>query len=180
MPVLAIVALAVSVGLSNFGASVGIGIAGIDRRSRRRLLASFWVFETGMPLVGLIIGHAIAGPLGSSGRWISGGLLVAVGAAVIINGRREVEHEWRQVSVTQALAAGLLLSIDNLVAGFALGAHHVGIVVAVVVLGAVSVAMAAGGFELGRRLNERLAVLAELIGGLVLIAIGIAVLAGWL
>ena len=80
--VLAMVALllvAVSLGLSNFAASVGIGAAGVDARTRLRVGVIFGVFEAGMPIVGLLLGHGLASSLGHAARWIGAGLLIATG-----------------------------------------------------------------------------------------------------
>ena len=73
---------------------------------------------------------------------------------------------------------GLALSIDNLAVGFALGTYHLNVAVAAIVIGAVSVAMSLLGLELGSRIGARAADRGELIGGVVLIAVGIALAAG--
>ena len=73
----------------------------------------------------------------------------------------------------QLVVTGIALSIDNLAVGFALGTYHVGIVVAAVTMGVVSVAMSLLGLELGDRLGARTGEWGELLGGLVLIAVGV-------
>ena len=45
--------VAVSLGLSNFAAAVGIGVSGIDARTRLHVGVIFGLFETGMPILGL-------------------------------------------------------------------------------------------------------------------------------
>lgn len=82
------------------------------------------------------------------------------------------------MSTNGLLVTGLALSIDNLAVGFALGAYHVSVVLAAVVIGAVSVALSLIGLELGSRLGTRTGERGELIGGLVLIGVGIAIAAG--
>ncbi len=81
---------------------------------------------------------------------------------------------WRLV------VSGLALSLDNLVVGFALGAYHVGLVAAALVIGVVSVAMSLAGLEAGARLGARLGRRASLTGGGMLAAVGIVIAAGWL
>jgi putative Mn2+ efflux pump MntP len=78
------------------------------------------------------------------------------------------------------LVTGLALSIDNLAVGFALGAVPVSLPVAVIVIGAVSVTLSLVGLELGHRLSTRIGGRGEILGGLVLIGVGIAVAAGLL
>jgi len=75
------------------------------------------------------------------------------------------------------LVTGIALSIDNLAVGFALGTYHVDLAVAALVIGAVSVALSLIGLELGARIGTRTGQRGELLGGLILIAVGIAVAA---
>ena len=51
----------------------------------------------------------------------------------------------------QLLVTGIALSIDNLAIGFALGAYHVNLAAAAVIIGAVSVTLSLIGLELGDR-----------------------------
>lgn len=76
------------------------------------------------------------------------------------------------------IVTGIALSVDNLAVGFALGTFQVSLPVAVIVIGAVSVTLSLIGLELGQRLGARTGDRGELLGGLVLIGVGIAVAAG--
>src|ERR1035437_32581 len=79
------------------------------------------------------------------------------------------------VGIGRLLVTGIALSIDNLAVGFALGTYHVNLAVAALVIGAVSVALSLIGLELGARIGTRTGQRGELLGGLILIAVGIAV-----
>ncbi len=70
------------------------------------------------------------------------------------------------------MLAGLALSVDNLAVGFALGSYHTSVVVGAVTIGAVSVALALTGLELGVRLGARVGERAGQLAGLLLIAVG--------
>ena len=80
--------------------------------------------------------------------------------------------------IGRLLVAGIALSIDNLAVGFALGTFHVSLAVTAVVIGAVSIFLSLLGLELGSRLGTRTRGRGELIGGLVLIGVGVAIAAG--
>lgn len=73
---------------------------------------------------------------------------------------------------------GLALSIDNLAVGFALGTYHLNVSLAVAVIGGVSVIMSLVGLELGSRIGARIGERGELLGGIVLIAVGAAIFGG--
>src|SRR5208282_5841327 len=125
---LALLLVAVSLGLSNFAAAIGIGVSGVDARTRLRVGLVFGLFEAAMPLLGLLLGHGLAHTLGHAARWIGAVLLIATGMYGLIQAFR---HDVSQTSdmATQGLGklliSGLALSIDNLAVGFALGAYHV-------------------------------------------------------
>ena len=182
-PVIALLFVALALGLSNFAAAIGIGISGVDARTRLRVGVVFGLFETGMPIVGLALGHGLANALGSAAHWIGAGLLIATGAVALwqsLRGGDEEEHAAQSARqpLGRLLVTGLALSIDNLAVGFALGAYHVALLTAALVIGAVSVALSLVGLELGARIGAAAGRRGELVGALVLIAVGIAIAAG--
>ncbi len=193
--------VAASVGLSNFAAAIGIGTAGVDPRTRLRVGLVFGLFETGMPVVGLLIGAHFAARLGSSGRWIGAGLLIAVGGyslALSISQARAGSRRsggQRGVGGQQATASrqrpgppgglrllltGFALSIDNLIVGFALGTYQIPVLAGAAVIGGVSVALSLLGLELGARIGRLTGERGEQLGGVILISVGILVATGQL
>ena len=82
--VLALLLVALSLGLSNFAAAIGIGVTGVDAGTRLRVGLIFGVFEAGMPILGLLLGHSLAHVLGGAARWIGAGLLIATGAYAVL------------------------------------------------------------------------------------------------
>ncbi len=190
---LALLLLAAALGLSNLAAAIGIGVGGVDGGTRVRIAVVFGLFEAGMPVLGLVLGHGLAASLGQAARWLGGGVLSAFGAWGLV-------HAWRapdggapdggapeggapdggagRQPIGRQLAGGLVLSGDNLAAGFALGAYHTGIVVAAVVFGVVSVAMSLAGLELGARIGAAAGERSELIACALLIVVGIVIAVG--
>jgi len=182
---LALLLVALSLGLSNFAASVGIGVSGIDPRARLRVGVIFGIFETGMPILGLLLGRSLASALGHAAHWIGAALLIATGTFAVVQAIRSNGGQDGTAPATpagqrtgQLLITGAALSIDNLAVGFALGTFHVSLAVTAVVIGAVSIFLSLLGLELGSRLGTRTRGRGELIGGLVLIGVGVAIAAG--
>jgi manganese efflux pump family protein len=184
--VVALLLVAVALGLSNFAASVGIGLSGAGRGARLRVGVVFGLFETAMPVAGLLLGHGLAGSLGGAARWVGGGLLIVCGVYAVFSALRGGGRDagarpaaaMGAMGTGRLLVTGAALSLDNLAVGFALSTYHVGLVVAVVVIGAVSVALSLAGLELGGRLGAVAGSRSEIIGGLVLIGVGAALAAG--
>jgi putative Mn2+ efflux pump MntP len=181
---LALLLAALAVGLDNFAVSIGIGLSGVDARTRRRVVGIFGVFESGMPLIGLLLGNNIAHALGGGTRDFAGGLLVATGAWGLIQARRESREPGSGASAAPStrlgrlMVTGLALSIDNLVVGFSLGVTKTPLLTAIIVFAAVSVGLSLIGLELGRRLGERVESSSELLAGVVLIVVGVLVATG--
>src|ERR1700716_4019353 len=172
--------VSVSVGLSNFAGAIGIGLSGIDARTRLRVGIAFGLFEALMPIVGLLIGQAVAGYLGHLAKYIGGGILILTGAYTIWQGRRTGNDQEgpQELGTHTLLVTALALSIDNLGVGFALAIYRIPIVLAAVTMGVVSVGMSLIGLELGHRLGARVESWSEEIGGGVLIAVGVAIALG--
>jgi putative Mn2+ efflux pump MntP len=180
---LAVLLVALSLGLSNFAASIGIGITGIDARTRLRVGVVFGLFEAGMPVLGLLLGRSLAGALGHSTKWIGAGLLIAAGVYTVLQsvrgrGKDDGRPDVAGQRIGRLLVTGAALSVDNLAVGFALGGYHVSLAVAAVIIGTVSVALSLLGLELGDRLGARTGANGEILDGVVLIGVGIAVAAG--
>jgi putative Mn2+ efflux pump MntP len=196
--VVALLLLAVALGLSNLAASVGFGVSGAGSPGapgspgagraggavRVRIAVVFGLFEAGMPVLGLLLGHGLADSLGQAARWLGGGVLLVFGTAGLARGWRgpgggggAVEGlESRRIG--RLLLGGLVLSGDNLAAGFALGSYHVALALAAVVFGLVSVAMSLAGLELGARIGAAAGERSELVACALLIVAGAVIAAG--
>ncbi len=85
---LALLLLAAALGLSNLAAAIGIGVGGVDGGTRVRIAVVFGLFEAGMPVLGLVLGHRLADSLGQAARWLGGAVLIAVGVWGLV-------HAWR-------------------------------------------------------------------------------------
>jgi manganese efflux pump family protein len=183
--VLALLLVALSVGLDNLGASTGIGLSGVDGRLRLRIALVFGTFEAAMPVLGLLLGRSLATTLGSHAKLAAGLILVVVGLYAVAAealaarcGRRTQAPP--SLGTARLVVLGATLSIDNLAIGFALGSYHVNLLAAALIIAAVSVALALAGLELGARLGQRLGQRSELLGGSILIVIGVVIAAGLL
>jgi manganese efflux pump family protein len=181
---LALLLVAASVGMSNFAAAIAIGVSGVDARTRLRVGLVFGAFESGMPILGLILGQQVAGSLGHAARWVGAGLLIAVGIYALISAFRgqrspgERAPGQPRLGHTRLLLSGLALSLDNLVVGFALGTYNTSIIEGAIIIGIVSVVLSLIGLELGARMGKWAGERGEQLAGVMLISVGIAIAAG--
>ena len=199
----ALLLLAVALGLDNLAAAIGFGVGATGRiggATRLRIAVVFGLFEAGMPVLGLVLGHGLADSIGAAARWLGGAALIGFGVVGLVQARRESGHSGhfghsghaggeragpperpQQTSgqpIGRLLLAGLVLSADNLAAGFALGAYQVDIAAAAVVFGVVSVVMSLAGLELGARIGAAAGERSELIACVLLIVVGAVIAAG--
>jgi len=180
---LALALVAVSVGFSNLAASIGLGIRGVSMAARLRVLLAFGLFEAAMPIIGLLIGAHLATSIGRQAKWVGAALLIGVGCYGIVSFVRSLRspreralaaaggrREWLKVGVS-----AFALSLDNLIVGFALGSYQVNLVTGALVFGFVSIAMSLVGLEFGARLGRWAGDSGEMIGGIVLVGVGLAI-----
>jgi manganese efflux pump family protein len=180
--VFALLLVAVALGLSNFAASLGMGIGGVDGGLRMRVALVFGLFEAGMPVLGVAIGDGVTESLGHAARWLGGAILILVGCYTAVRAWLPPGASGQQADpdlrLGRVLVSGFALSMDNLAAGFALGAYHVSLGVAAVLFGVISVGMSLAGLELGARLGAAFGSRGELAAGAVLIVIGVLMAGG--
>jgi len=173
--------VSLSLGLSNFAAAIGIGMGGVDAKTRLKTGLIFGFFEALMPIVGLLIGEGLAGLIGEIGHYVGAGLLVLTGAYTLWQACKanrdtnKTQGENQQANVGRLVLSGFALSIDNLVVGFALSFYHVPFLLAAGVIAVVSVAMSLIGLELGNQFGKRFEQWSEMLSGVILILVGLAI-----
>lgn len=176
---LTLLLLGISVGLGNFAASIAIGMSGVSRSVRTKIAIVFGLFETGMPIIGLIIGKQISNLFGSYANYIGDGLLLLAGVYELVGSFKDDDTKEVKVVVKnnfKLIMAGLALSIDNLVIGFSLGTHKEPLLLSAAVIGCTSVVLALIGLELGHQLGKKIGKLSEALSGLILISVAFALI----
>ncbi len=133
-----------------------------------------------MPLLGALVGSLLYTVVRSFDHWVAFGLLEAVGINMLVEGAKA-----RDASVPDSSGPGfdpscgwpllglsVATSIDAFGAGMGMRLAGVNVWPAAAVIATVTVCLTYLGARLGRRARRRLGPRAEMIGGLVLIALG--------
>ncbi|WP_136068784.1 manganese efflux pump MntP [Modicisalibacter radicis] len=186
-----LILLAFAMSTDAFAASVGRG-AGHGRGtelSRARLFSAlrigavFGVVEAIMPLVGWALGHVAIRFVSGIDHWIAFFLLALLGGHMIWGGLSKGDCEAIRMAGAQAdrplwliAFTALATSIDAMAVGVTLALTDINIVVASVAIGLATTLMVTIGTLLGRAIGTAVGKGAEVLGGLILIAIGCAVL----
>ena len=170
-----LIAFVIPLGLDTFAVSAALGLKGLSPLQRLRVSLVFTVFEGLVPVIGLLIGDVLGGPIGSAASYLAGVLLIGYAAYVLARGNEGDEEEAHKFATTHGWALvllGLSVSIDGLAVGFTLGLSQVPVVPALILVATQAFVLSQVGFRLGARLSNRLRNGTERAAGVVLGLLG--------
>jgi putative Mn2+ efflux pump MntP len=176
---LLLVALGVSADAFAVSLAKGLQMRRLHRVDALAIATTFGVFQALMPLLGWFLGSRLRGYITSVDHWVAFGLLAVIGGKMIWESLRHDssdEAEEQRVGLRELLVLGIATSIDALAVGISMAFLEVAIIPAVILIGVTTFVLSLGGVALGHRAGIRFRGPAELVGGLILIAIGTRVL----
>ncbi|MBB3141905.1 manganese efflux pump MntP [Halomonas organivorans] len=185
MTLLSTTLLAFSMSTDAFAAAIGKGAAVDHPRFREALRTGliFGVVEGLTPLIGWALGIGASRYIAAWDHWIVFVLLFALGARMIRAGLETPDADEEAPAATPGrhawwliAATAVITSIDALTVGIGLAFMEVNILLTSLAIGAATTLMATLGVMLGRRLGVMIGQRAEMLGGVVLIGIGTAIL----
>jgi len=174
--------LALAMSTDAFAAAVVKGAA-LHRPHWREAIRAGLIFgsiEATTPLVGWALGSLAAGYVEAWDHWIAFALLAGLGVKMIWSGwraadapveERPTRHPFWMLALT-----GLATSIDAMAVGVGLAFLDVAILPVAAAIGLTTFLMVTAGVLLGRVLGATVGKRAEILGGIVLIGIGAAIL----
>jgi putative Mn2+ efflux pump MntP len=147
-------------------------------RATFRLAFHFGLFQFIMPLIGWSAGVKIVNLISGFDHWIAFGLLAFVGVRMITSGcgSREEPFDGDPSRGYTLVALAVATSIDALAVGLSLGVVRLSIWYPAVVIGLVAGGLSLLGVRLGRKVGAAFGKRMEIVGGLILIAIGLRIL----
>jgi putative Mn2+ efflux pump MntP len=173
--------LVIAIGLSfdTFAVSLSYGVV----RSRilflqaSRIAIVLAVFQGGLTIAGYFLGSIVSDVLKATDHWIALGLLSFLGIKMIIEGLRKTKNEETKdfSSTIVLLTIALGTSIDAFAVGISFALLDVKIWEAGVVISAVTFLASMTAIRIGKSAGVRLGNKVEIIGGLLLIAIGLKI-----
>jgi putative Mn2+ efflux pump MntP len=181
MNVISVIFLALAMSTDAFAAAVGKGAAlhKPQWRETLRMGLIFGIIESLTPILGWVIGQAASHFVSQWSHWITFGLLFALGLNMIKSGasapETEIEKPTRHSFLVLAVTA-FATSIDAMAVGVGLAFAKVNILFAAGAIGVATFTMVTIGVMLGRVIGEIVGKRAEILGGVVLIFVGSAIL----
>lgn len=172
--------IAVGLAMDAMAVSLGIGTTGMccDPRSKFRLSFHFGLFQMGMALIGWLAGSTIVRFISSVDHWVALALLVYVGGNMIRSG-----FDGERTTYPANPSRGRLLiilsvatSLDALAVGLSMAMLKSPILVPSILIGVVTAGLSLLGLLAGNRLGQVFGKRMEILGGLILVAIGLRIL----
>lgn len=147
----------------------------------------FGGFQMLMPLIGWLLGNQFASYISSFSHWIAFGLLAFLGIKMIIEAIKNDDCDdcdEGKLGIKDLFIMAIATSIDAFAAGLAFAMYpDVNIVISIGIIGVVTFVICACGvflghlfIKFGQKLGDRFKLVAELLGGAVLLGIGIKLL----
>ena len=199
-----VVLLAIALAMDAFAVAIGLG-AKSQKQSKQYLLRLaiyaglyFGIAQGVMPLIGYLLGAALLGWLAAAAPWIGGIILIGLGGKMlyeVFTGDGEdavdsalhlktetddavavINHANNSINHRTMLTLAIATSIDAMAAGFTLNLLVLNAWLACLIIAVVTAGFSFFGVYLGRKSGTWLEDKAEMLGGLVLIAIGIKVM----
>ena len=177
-----VLGIAAALAMDCFAITMGLacGTRGLSMKQALRMAVYFGGFQFVMPVIGWFAGHRLLGLIEHFDHWVAFGLLALIGGRMIHESIEMSDEEKAgrpdQTRGRRLLVLALATSIDALAVGLSLGVVGTAVLYPAAVIGATSFALTVVGAKLGPVVGRLFGKRAELVGGLILIAIGAKIL----
>ena len=199
-----VILLAIALAMDAFAVAIGLG-AKSQKQNKQYLLRLaiyaglyFGIAQGIMPLIGYLLGAVLLGWLAAAAPWIGGIILIGLGGKMlyeVFTGDGEdavdsalhlkadtddavavINHSNNSINHRTLFTLAIATSIDAMAAGFTLNLLALNAWLACLIIAIVTAGFGFFGIYLGKSSGTWLEDKAEMLGGLVLIAIGIKVM----
>lgn len=184
MDYLALIGIAVGLAMDAFAVSVANGAVTrrLSPRFALKLAVSFGAFQFGMPVIGWLVGKAGEQLINAVDHWVALLLLGFLGIQMLREARKGGEGACLQddIPLRRVLLLAIATSIDALATGVllpsAVGATSPTLMLlSVSIIGCITWVLSFIGVYLGKKCGDILSTRAQVVGGLVLVAIGVKI-----
>lgn len=178
--------LLIGIGLSMdaFAVSVckGLGMTRINKKQCFLIALFFGGFQALMPLLGWVLGSAVAGYVTKIDHWIAFFLLAYVGGKMAFDAIKEWKEDETPIALDlplplkELVMLAIATSIDAFAVGITFSFLTVNIWKAIGIIGITTFVLSGLGVFLGNIFGSKLKSKAQLAGGIILIVLGIRIL----
>lgn len=174
--------VACALAIDCFAVSVSVGLCRRETSQADifRMGIFFGAFQTGMTLAGFFCGVFLASYIGAVDHWIAFALLCLIGVRMIREAAKGEESRTfaKRLEIKTLAALAVATSLDALAIGLSFGLVGHEIVWTSLLIGVIALLATELGTNLGKSVGKQISSRwAEILGGIVLIAIGLKILA---
>ena len=175
--------LGVGLAMDAFSVSLANGLHEPKMRMKKMcgIAGTFGAFQAIMPMTGWLCVHTIVEYFKAFEKfipWIALILLGYIGGSMLLSGIRKTgeDEEIPGVGVKALFIQGVATSIDALSVGFTIADYHwLMALVCSLIIATVTLIICLSGLVIGKKFGTKLSNKAEMLGGIILIAIGIEI-----
>ena len=180
MSITELLLLAIALAMDAFAASICIGISIKKQLFTAMLVAGlyFGFFQGIMPVIGYYAGIFFARYITEIDHWVAFIILVFIGGKLIYESIKHRNSECREINMKTKimLCLAIATSIDALAVGISFAFLHVNLIISAIIIGVTTFAISAVGVKIGNVFGCRYKLIAERVGGVILILVGVKIL----
>ncbi len=171
--------LAIGLSMDAFAVSItnGLCIKNIKWKDTLSIALCFGLFQGAMPVIGFFLGSAFTDYITRIDHYIALVLLGFIGGKMLVDGFKNEEEscELKKLTFGSLMLQGVATSIDALAVGVSLAAMNVNIISASAFICLVTFSLCLLAVRFGKKFGSKLGNKAQIIGGLILIALGLKI-----
>ena len=179
--IVTVLVIAVGLAMDAFAVSIsnGMCIKNISLVQKWGIPLSFGAFQMAMPIMGYFLGSSFSAAISKIDHWIALILLAAIGINMIAGSIKDKKEDKvcyiEKFTLKELMIQSVATSIDALAVGISFALLNINIWFASAAIGVITFAISGIGIYIGRKLGGALKNKAEIVGGIILIAIGIKI-----
>ncbi len=174
-----IILLGVSLAMDATAVSIckGLSMKKLDKEKAITIALYFGTFQAIMPIIGYLLGISFKEVVESIDHWIAFFLLAVIGINMIRESlSKESESLNDLIDFKTMTPLAIATSIDALAVGITFAFLRVNIIEAVTIIGIITIFLSMIGVFIGNEFGNKYGKIAETVGGIVLISIGLKIL----
>ncbi len=179
MDLLTIIAVALGLSFDTFAVSLSYGV--VQNRillwQAVRVAIVLAIFQAGLLVIGYFLGSFVSEIMKAADHWVALALLLFLGIRMINEGiKRKEDYEVRDFTKPlELLTVAVGTSIDAFAVGISFALLDIRIWVSGIIIGTVTFLASMIAIRIGKSAGKKLGKRVEIIGGLILIAIGVKI-----
>ncbi|WP_223594903.1 manganese efflux pump MntP [Neobacillus bataviensis] len=175
--VMTLLLMAFALGMDAFSVALGMGMHKLRLKKIFEIGITIGLFHVWMPLLGLVAGKFLSEKFGAFATFIGGLLLIVLGVQMIWASLKKGEEKAITPAGIGLIIFALSVSLDSFSVGLSLGIYGAKTLLVLLCFGIAATVQTWAGLLLGRKVSSWMGSYSEALGGAILLAFGIKLLA---